>query len=65
LEGPDVDGLRRAVSISPIPVIASGGVGTLDHVRTLADIRGLGGVIAGKAIYEKRFTVREAVEVLS
>jgi len=65
LEGPDVDGLRRAVSISPIPVIASGGVGTLDHVRTLASIAGLGGVIAGKAIYEKRFTVREAVEVLS
>lgn len=65
LQGPDVEGLRRAVSISPIPVIASGGVGTLDHVRTLASITRLGGVIAGKAIYEKRFTVREAVEVLS
>ena len=65
LQGPDVDGLRRAVATSPIPVIASGGVGTLDHVRTLAAIAGLGGVIAGKAIYEKRFTVREAVEVLS
>lgn len=65
LQGPDVDGLRHAVSISPIPVIASGGVGTLDHVRTLASIAGLGGVIAGKAIYEKRFSVREAVEVLS
>jgi len=65
LQGPDVEGLRHAVSISPIPVIASGGVGTLDHVRTLASIAGLGGVIAGKAIYEKRFSVREAVEVLS
>jgi phosphoribosylformimino-5-aminoimidazole carboxamide ribotide isomerase len=65
LEGPDVDGLRRAVTMSPIPVIASGGVGTLDHVRTLASIAGLGGVIAGKAIYEKRFTVGEAVQVLS
>jgi phosphoribosylformimino-5-aminoimidazole carboxamide ribotide isomerase len=65
LEGPDVDGLRRAVVMSPIPVIASGGVGTLDHVRTLASIAGLGGVIAGKAIYEKRFTVSEAVQVLS
>lgn len=65
LAGPDVEGLRRAVTLSPIPVIASGGVGSLDHVRTLASIAGLGGVIAGKAIYEKRFTVREAVEVLS
>lgn len=65
LQGPDVEGLRRAVTLSPIPVIASGGVGSLDHVRTLASITGLGGVIAGKAIYEKRFTVREAVEVLS
>lgn len=65
LEGPDVEGLRRAVSLSPIPVIASGGVGNLDHVRTLASITGLGGVIAGKAIYEKRFTVSDAVQVLS
>jgi len=65
LQGPDVEGLRRAASISPIPVIASGGIGTLEHVQTLSSITGLGGVIAGKAIYEKRFTVREAVEVLS
>jgi phosphoribosylformimino-5-aminoimidazole carboxamide ribotide isomerase len=65
LEGPDIEGLRGAVSASPIPVIASGGVGSLDDVRSLAEISGLGGVIAGKALYEKRFTVREAVEVLS
>jgi phosphoribosylformimino-5-aminoimidazole carboxamide ribotide isomerase len=65
LEGPDVEGLRRAVASTSIPVIASGGVGSLNDVRALGSIDGLGGVIAGKAIYENRFTVREAVEVLS
>jgi phosphoribosylformimino-5-aminoimidazole carboxamide ribotide isomerase len=65
LQGPDIEGLRTAVSVSSIPVIASGGVASLDDVRELATIEGLGGVIAGKAIYEKRFTVREAVDVLA
>lgn len=65
LQGPDVDGLRRAVEIAKSPVIASGGVGSLDDLRALSAIQGLHGVIAGKAIYEQRFTVADAVKVLS
>jgi phosphoribosylformimino-5-aminoimidazole carboxamide ribotide isomerase len=65
LAGPDVEGLRAAVQATSIPVIASGGVASLDDVRTLGAITGLGGVIAGKAIYERRFTVEQAVKVLS
>jgi phosphoribosylformimino-5-aminoimidazole carboxamide ribotide isomerase len=39
----------------------SGGIGTLDHLRALRDLRqvNLGGVIVGKALYEGNFTVRE------
>jgi phosphoribosylformimino-5-aminoimidazole carboxamide ribotide isomerase len=43
-----------------VPVIASGGVGSLDDIAALRDT-GVAGVIVGKAIYEKRFTVEEAV----
>ncbi len=64
LSGPDVDGLAEVASRTTIPVIASGGVGTLDDVATLAAIPGLYGVITGKALYEGRFSVAEAVRVL-
>ena len=55
-----------------ISVIASGGVSGLDDLRALARLRGgpdgrrrLSGVIVGKALYEKRFTVAEAAAALS
>lgn len=64
LEGPDVDGLTRSAAVAGAPVIASGGVATLADISRLAEIPGLGGVITGKALYEGRFTVAEAVEVL-
>ena len=65
LEGPDVDGLTRSAATAGAPVIASGGVATLDDIARLAEIPGLGGVITGKALYEGRFTVAEALEVLN
>ena len=64
LAGPDVDGLRQAAAATTVPVIASGGVSSLDDVRALATIDGLAGVITGKAVYEGRFTVAEAVAAL-
>jgi len=63
LSGPDVDGLRAIAATTDVPVIASGGVGTLDHLRMLTET-GVAGVIVGKALYEGRFTVEEALEVL-
>jgi phosphoribosylformimino-5-aminoimidazole carboxamide ribotide isomerase len=44
----------------------SGGIGTLDHLRALRDLRqvNLGGVIVGKALYEGRFDVAEAQRTL-
>jgi len=65
LTGPDLEGLARAISLTKIPVIASGGVGDLSHVQDLSTLTQLDGVIVGKAIYENRFTVAEAVRVLS
>ncbi|MEP1125537.1 MAG: HisA/HisF-related TIM barrel protein [Ilumatobacter sp.] len=64
LEGPDVDGLTRSAEVAGHPVIASGGVSSLADIARLAEIPGLGGVITGKALYEGRFTVAEALEVL-
>lgn len=51
--------LQRAVGCE---VIASGGVGTLDDLRRLRDA-GVGAVVVGRAIYERAFTVAEAVAV--
>ena len=64
LSGPDVKGLTEAAHATSIPVIASGGVSSLDDIRELADVPGLTGIITGKAIYEGRFSVREAVDLL-
>lgn len=69
LGGPDVAGLERAVTLTNVPVIASGGVASLDDLRALAAIdvngRGLGGAITGRAIYEGKFSVAEAVGILA
>jgi phosphoribosylformimino-5-aminoimidazole carboxamide ribotide isomerase len=69
LEGPDVDGLARVVEATAVPVIASGGVGRVDHLRALADLRrdgrGLGGAIVGRALYEGTVDLGEALAVLA
>ena len=64
LVGPDLDGLARSAELAGAPVIASGGVSSLDDVVALTRIANLGGVITGKALYEGRFTVREALDAL-
>ena len=65
LEGPDVEGLTRSAELAGAPVIASGGVADLADIEQLAVIDGRGGVITGKALYEGRFTVAEALGMLS
>jgi len=65
LTGPDVEGLAHTVSLTSVPVIASGGVGTLAHIAELATVIGLNGIIVGKALYESKFSVSEALAALS
>ena len=61
LAGPDVAGLAHAVGTAGgVPVIASGGVGSLADFAALGPT-GVAGVIVGRALYEGRFTVEQAV----
>ncbi|GGN77648.1 1-(5-phosphoribosyl)-5-[(5-phosphoribosylamino) methylideneamino] imidazole-4-carboxamide isomerase [Actinoplanes lobatus] len=66
MRGPNLDLLREVCAATDKPVIASGGVSTLDDLRALATLEPVGveGVIAGKALYAGAFTVREALAVL-
>jgi len=63
LAGPDADQLGAVLDAVAVPVVASGGIGTLDDLRALD--RRLGGVIVGRALYEGRFTAEEAIAACS
>ena len=65
LEGPDVEGLAVAATRATAPVIASGGVSSLADIAALSAVAGISGIITGKALYEGRFTVAEALQELS
>jgi phosphoribosylanthranilate isomerase len=67
LKGPNLELLRDVCAVTDAPVIASGGVSTLDDLRALAVLESIGveGVIAGKAIYAGAFTVAEALAALA
>lgn len=68
-EGADVDGLARLLAATTVPVIASGGVGSVADIGALAAVsvpgpdgaRRLSGVIVGRALYEGSFTVAQAL----
>ena len=66
MTGPNLDLLRDVCRHASAPVIASGGVSTLDDLRALAGLEsdGVEGVIAGKALYAGAFTVAQALAVL-
>ncbi len=63
LTGPDLVEARAVASAVSGSLVWSGGVGTLDHLRALAELP-LEGVIVGKALYEGRFTVAEGQAAL-
>lgn len=62
--GPDLDGLAVALAATPLPVIASGGVGTTADLRALAGLvasgRSLAGVVVGRALLSGAFSIAEA-----
>lgn len=65
LAGPDLAGLATVLDATGVPVVASGGVGSLADLHALASLdaggRRLAGVIVGRALYEGAFSVEEAV----
>jgi phosphoribosylformimino-5-aminoimidazole carboxamide ribotide isomerase len=66
MEGPALGELTRIAAATEAHVIASGGVGTLAHLEALARdaAPNVEGAIVGRALYERRFTVAEAIAAL-
>lgn len=66
LEGVDLDEVRRISQAVRGRFIISGGIGSLEDLEALRDLRllNLAGVISGKALYEGRFTVADARDAL-
>jgi phosphoribosylformimino-5-aminoimidazole carboxamide ribotide isomerase len=66
LEGPDVEEVREVARSTQAGVVYSGGIGRLEDLEALAGLGqpSLTGVIVGKALYEERFTVAQALAVL-
>jgi phosphoribosylformimino-5-aminoimidazole carboxamide ribotide isomerase len=64
LTGPNLEATHQMIVESGVRVIASGGVSSLEDLRQLRQLESLGleGVIVGKALYEKKFTLAEALE---
>jgi len=64
--GPNVDATAMLARDGGVPVIASGGVGTLEHVKALAQAGPkIVGAIVGRALHEQRFSLEEAVAAAS
>jgi len=68
LEGPNLEAVAEIAAVCPYPLIASGGIGDLGHIRALAAIsrsvrpEKIIGVIVGKALYDGKFTLEEAMQ---
>jgi phosphoribosylformimino-5-aminoimidazole carboxamide ribotide isomerase len=60
LQGPNLDALREIVEAVPVPVIASGGITTIDQLESVI-ATGAEGAIIGKALYEGQLDLREAL----
>ncbi|MEU7294712.1 bifunctional 1-(5-phosphoribosyl)-5-((5-phosphoribosylamino)methylideneamino)imidazole-4-carboxamide isomerase/phosphoribosylanthranilate isomerase PriA [Streptomyces exfoliatus] len=63
LQGPNLELLKNVCAATDKPVVASGGVSSLDDLRALSELVPLGveGAIVGKALYAKAFTLEEAL----
>ena len=65
LQGPNLDLLRSVCAATDRPVVASGGISTLDDLTALRSLTSLGveGAIVGKALYARAFTLEDALRV--
>jgi phosphoribosylanthranilate isomerase len=67
LQGPNLELLENVCAATDKPVVASGGVSSLDDLRAIASLvpRGVEGAIVGKALYAEAFTLQEALEAVT
>jgi 1-(5-phosphoribosyl)-5-[(5-phosphoribosylamino)methylideneamino] imidazole-4-carboxamide isomerase/N-(5'phosphoribosyl)anthranilate isomerase len=65
LKGPNLELLREVCAVTKKPVIASGGISSLDDIAALTSLRAIGveGAIVGKALYAGAFTLEQALEL--
>ena len=64
--GPNVSATAEMANAVSIPIIASGGVSSLNDLKALKECGAqLNGTISGRALYDQKFTVQEALEVLN
>lgn len=65
LKGPNVKDTKRLLKESKMQVIVSGGISSLDDIYKLKllEREGLTGIIIGKALYEGRFTLKQALKL--
>ncbi|WP_284036303.1 1-(5-phosphoribosyl)-5-[(5-phosphoribosylamino)methylideneamino]imidazole-4-carboxamide isomerase [Neobacillus sp. 114] len=63
LSGPNIAAVSELAEVTGKNVIASGGVSSLADLLALSTAKGIGGAIVGKALYEKRFTLKEALKI--
>jgi len=62
MQGPNLEHTRALAEAGPVPVIASGGVGDISHIRALRDLP-VWGVIVGRSLYEGTVNLEEAIRV--
>jgi phosphoribosylformimino-5-aminoimidazole carboxamide ribotide isomerase len=63
LSGPDLETLKQACQFPNAKVIAAGGIGSINDLTALKRI-GVEGAVIGKALYENRFTLKEAIKII-
>jgi phosphoribosylformimino-5-aminoimidazole carboxamide ribotide isomerase len=63
LSGPDLDIIEEAVKCPGAKILAAGGIGSIDDLVNLKKI-GVEGAVIGKALYEGRFTLKEAIQTI-
>jgi phosphoribosylformimino-5-aminoimidazole carboxamide ribotide isomerase len=63
--GPNIEETRRLAQAISIPVVASGGVSTIDDIKNLMPLKSVGviGVITGKALYTGSLSLKKAIEM--
>ena len=66
LKGPNLDLLKQMCERTNKPIVASGGVSSLDDLRAIASLtdRGVEGAIVGKALYANAFTLEDALALM-
>ena len=63
LQGPDLDTLTEACKYPNVEILAAGGIGSLNDLVALKHV-GVEGVVVGKALYEGKFTLKEAIKTV-